>query len=145
MKIGKYFTLEELCKNKAGLPNKPNLTEQQALSELVLNVLDPLRELYGHPININSGFRSKAVNDNVGGANTSQHLTGQAADIDTEKDNGLLYRLIRDNFEYDQLIWEGGDDTSPAWVHVSYRADGKNRKQKLRMKVIKGKKKYIPL
>lgn len=145
MKIGKYFTLEELTKNKVGLPNKPNLTQQQALSELVLNVLDPLRYLYGKAINVNSGFRNPEVNENVGGADTSQHLKGEAADIDTEKDNALLFRLIRDNFEFDQLIWEGGNDINPAWVHVSYRADGKNRNQKLRMKVIKGKKKYIPL
>ena len=62
MKIGKHFTLEELTKTKSALPNKPNLTEQQSLSELVKNILDPLRDMYGHPINVNSGYRSKAVN-----------------------------------------------------------------------------------
>jgi len=147
MKIGKHFTLEELTKTKSGLPNKPNLTEQQALSELVKNILDPLRDMYDHPINVNSGYRSKAVNiaANNGKDLPSQHCRGEAADIDTDEDNALLFRLIRDNFTFDQLIWEGGDDLNPAWVHVSYRADGKNRKQKLRMKVIKGNKKYLPL
>lgn len=140
MKIGKFFTLEELTVTGVKLPNKPNLMQQQALSELVAHVLDPLRAIYGSPIHITSAFRSEAVNKAIGGASTSQHCKGEAADIDCGSSNALIFRLIRDNFRFDQLIWERGDLQNPSWVHVSFRADGENRNQILRF----DGKKYLP-
>ena len=133
MKLGKYFTLEELTATKTGLLNIPSTAERVALSELVSNILDPLREHYGKPIKINSGFRSKAVNTVIKGAPTSQHMKGEAADIDTGFDNAKLFHIIKDHFIFDQLIWEGGDNNCPAWVHVSYKTQG-NRGEVLKMK-----------
>jgi hypothetical protein len=97
----------------------------------VNNVLDPLREWYGKPITINSGFRCPALNKAVKGSNTSQHMTGQAADIDTgdRQQNKLLFEYIRKNLPFDQLI----DESNFAWVHVSFRADGMNRNQVLKL------------
>ncbi len=131
MKIGKFFTLEELTRTGTKLPNVPNSQQIEALTELVKNVLDPVRVLLNSPIGINSGFRSAIVNTSIGGTSNSQHCKGQAADLDADN-NALLFRLIRDNCPFDQLIWERGDEKQPGWVHVSYRADGKNRKEILR-------------
>ena len=95
------------------------------------SVLDPLREWYGKPIVVNSGYRCLALNKAVGGATTSQHMSGQAADIDTgdRQRNKLLFEHIRKNLPFDQLI----DESNFAWVHVSYRADGRNRNQVLKL------------
>ena len=125
----KYFSLSELTHTNSGLPNVPNNEQLDNLQKLVDNVLDPLRSLYGKPIHVNSGFRSKAVNDATPNASTtSDHMTGRAADIDTVSDNALLFKLIRDNYKFDQLIWEKGNDKNPDWVHVSFR-EGANRNQ----------------
>jgi hypothetical protein len=131
VKIGKFFTLEELTRTGTKLPNVPNQQQIAALTELVKNVLDPVRVLLNSPIGVNSGFRSAVVNASINGAPNSQHCKGQAADLDTDN-NALLFRLIRDNCQFDQLIWERGDEKQPDWVHVSYRADGKNRKEILK-------------
>ena len=129
MITSKYFTLSELTHTNSGLPNVPNDEQLANLQKLVDNVLDPLRELYGHPIKVNSGFRCKAVNDATPNASpTSDHMTGRAADIDTTDCNALLFKLIRDNYKFDQLIWEKGNDKNPDWVHVSFR-EGANRNQ----------------
>ncbi|HLP05102.1 MAG TPA: D-Ala-D-Ala carboxypeptidase family metallohydrolase [Paludibacter sp.] len=143
MKIGKHFTLDELTVTHSGLLNVPNKASIDALTLLVNNVLDPVREMLGEPIIINSGYRSLRVNKAAGGVATSQHLSGEAADMDCS-DNAKLFHLIRDHFVFDQLIWEGGDDKQPAWVHVSYKLQG-NRGEVKQMKVIKGKKTYIRL
>ena len=133
MKLGKYFTLEEMLITKTGLLNVPNQAEKVALSELVKNVLDPVRENYGNPITVNSGFRSKRVNDATPNASkTSQHMKGEAADLNCA-DNAKLFKIIRENVVFDQLIWEAGNDVQPAWVHVSYKTQG-NRGEVLRMK-----------
>jgi hypothetical protein len=97
---------------------------------LVENVLDTLREMYGKPITVNSGYRNPIVNLAIGGANTSQHIKGEAADIKCN-DNTLLFNLIKDSLEFDQLIWEKGNDVSPQWVHVSFKMKG-NRKDILK-------------
>lgn len=121
----KYFTLKELtrsvtAKNK-GIDNTPGEAEKNNLIALVENVLDPLREAWGQPIIITSGYRCPALNRAVGGSATSQHVTGEAADIrtvsDTVEDNKALYELIRVlNLPIDQCINEYGYD----WIHVSY-------------------------
>lgn len=130
----KHFTIDELCRSDTarsrGIDNTPTEEVRKNLTELVGNVLDPLREWYGKPIYINSGYRCPALNKAVGGVASSQHLTGQAADIDVNDraENRRLMKHIEDNLDFDQLIWENGG----AWVHVSYRPDGRNRRQVLR-------------
>lgn len=130
----KWFTIDELCRSETaqrkGINNTPTDNVRKNLTALVDNVLDPLRDWYGKPIRVNSGYRCPALNKSVGGVANSQHLTGQAADIDTNDtaENRKLMKHIEENLDFDQLIWENGG----AWVHVSYRSDGKNRRQVLR-------------
>lgn len=127
----KYFTIAELCKSETadrlGINNRCKVEHVKNLTALVDNVLDPLRTWYGKPIRVNSGFRCLALNKAVGGSNTSQHVAGQAADIDTgdRQQNKLLFDHIQKNLPFDQLIWEHDGD----WIHVSYKADGENRGQ----------------
>jgi len=118
------------------LPNVPNEEQIRNLEALVKVVLDPARELLGTPIGVNSGYRSPAVNGaTAGSSKTSQHMTGQAADI-RALDKVKLFKIIRDKLPFDQLIWEDGQTggaTVPGWIHVSYRNDSKNRGQVLRI------------
>lgn len=130
----KYFTLKELTESKTadkyGIKNEPNAAEKAALVKLVDKILDPLRESYGRPIIITSGFRCDQLNKKVGGATSSQHRRGEAADIrskkDTPSENKKLWDLIvKLKLPFDQMINERNFD----WVHVSYGA--RNRRQKL--------------
>lgn len=129
-----YFTLQELIKSNTAITKKlDNTPGEQAiknLNTLVDNVLDPLRKLYGKPIIVTSGYRSPEVNRSVNGAISSQHVLGEAADITagSKKENKKLFELIRDNFEFDQLI----NENNYSWIHVSYR-EGKLRKQMLKL------------
>lgn len=141
MVLSKNFTLEELLVTNSKLPNTPSDVEINNLKLLVANVLQPLRDMFGESIHVNSGYRSPAVNKAIGGAPTSQHCTGQAADLDCS-DNAKLFHLIADFFDFDQLIWEGGNNTQPSWVHVSYKS-ANNRRQKLKMQNVNGKQQYI--
>lgn len=131
----KYFTMGEMCRSAVadakGIKNTCGKTQAENLMSLVNNVLDPLREMYGKPITVNSGFRSVALNRAVGGAATSQHLRGEAADITggNPDENRKLIELIKNNLPYDQLI----DEKNAAWVHVSYKRVGLNRKQFLKL------------
>lgn len=133
----KYFTLNELTKSDAAkrskINNAPNKQEENNLIALVENILDPLREAYGNPIIVTSGFRCERLNKLVNGSKTSQHRTGQAADIrtveDTVEENKKLFDLAQElNLPFDQLIDEYNFD----WVHVSYSP--RNRKQILHIK-----------
>lgn len=130
----KHFTIEELSRSTTamsrGINNKPNATQEAALTALVDNVLDPLRDKFGRPIMVNSGFRCTALNKAVGGASTSQHMTGEAADIDagTRAGNKELFDIIRKELPFDQVI----DEKNFSWVHVSYKSSG-NRKQTLKL------------
>ena len=130
-----YFTLEELTKsNTAKAKGIDNTPDEQFIANLILlvdNVLDPLRKLYGKPIRINSGYRSKALNEVIGGAKNSQHMYGLAADITggSKKENKILFDLIKNNLPFDQLI----DEHNMSWVHVSFK-EGELRKE---IKIIK--------
>lgn len=137
----KYFTLEEMIKSptarRLGISNKPNENVTANLQRLVANVLDPLREEWGAPIIVSSGYRSPRLNAAVGGARGSQHTLGQAADIHTLGDRPDDNRRLRDlliklDLPYDQLIDEFGCN----WLHVSHRED--NRGQLLTAKKYKG-------
>ena len=132
----KYFTLKELINSATakakGIENKPGLMEEANLVNLVAYILDPLREAYGKPIRVNSGYRSEALNKAIGGAASSQHMKGQAADITAgnRKENQKLFDLIQKlKLPFDQLIFEKGSiKEGPDWVHVSFNSVS-NRRQ----------------
>lgn len=131
----KHFTINELTRSataaELGINNEPDFVSMTHLCQLIETVLDPLREAWGKPIVVNSGYRSEALNKAVGGAATSQHTKGQAADITTGTvfGNKWLFNYIKENLPFDQLI----DEKNYRWIHVSYRADGKNRRQTLHL------------
>lgn len=132
--MGRYFTKAELCASDTakarGVDNTPPPEVSVRMDVLINRLLDPVREKWGKPIRVNSGFRCPVLNRMVGGTQGSQHLSGEAADLTTGtvEGNRELFALIRDNFDFDQLI----DEKNFAWVHVSYRA-GDNRKQVLHL------------
>lgn len=131
MKISKHITYKEAVKSntatKLGIINTPSTSDLQNMTIVADKVFEPLREWYGKPIRINSFYRSPELNKAVGGSNTSQHIKGEAIDIDAGKDNHKLFNWIKDNLEYDQLIWEKGTETNPSWVHVSYSKKNRNK------------------
>ena len=130
MKLSKDFILQEFVATKTGLNNQLTSEALANIEFLVKNLLQPLRNAFGKPIRITSGYRSAEVNKAVGGSKTSQHTKGEAVDI-VSNDNKQLFELIKNDFDFDQLIWEYGTDEQPAWVHVSLKKTG-NRKQAMR-------------
>ena len=143
----KYFSIKELTKSataaRKGIKNDPSIQEVKSLTALIEKVLDPLREAYGKPIIVSSGYRCPKLNAAVGGSASSQHVKGEAADIrsvaDTPEENKKLFDLIvKLGLPYDQLINEYNYD----WVHVSFGP----RHRRQRMKAVKsnGKTKYMP-
>ena len=131
---------------RLGVDNTPN-DEQLTNMELVAEkVFEPLREWVGGPIKINSFFRSPDLNKAIGGSSKSQHCNGQAMDIDDNYDNATnaeMYHWIKENLDFDQLIWEFGDDDNPNWLHVSYVSKEDNRNRCLKAYKEQGKSKYI--
>ena len=130
-----HFTIEELYASATakakGIDNKPSTQQMINLVYLAAYVLEPLRVAMKEPIKIGSGFRCERLNKAVGGVYNSQHLKGQAADlcIDGDKLKGKRwFDWIKAHVVFDQLIWEHSAKGS-YWVHVSFRSDGKNRKQ----------------
>ena len=121
----KYFSIKELCQSevakKHGIDNTPSEEAKSNMENLIVVVLDPCREKYGNPINVNSGYRSRRLNAEVGGEDTSDHLTGEAADITggSVEENRKIFRILVENGKFDQLIWEKGGQ----WIHVSWRGD----------------------
>ena len=130
---------------RRGINNVPN-DEQLANMELVAEeVFEPLRAYVGGPIKINSFFRCPDLNKAIGGSSKSQHCKGQAIDIDDtfgRATNAEMYHFIKEHLNFDQLIWEFGDDNNPDWVHVSYVSDEKNRNRCLKAYRESGKTKY---
>lgn len=118
----KYFTIKELTKSSTaeakGIDNTPTPEVKRNLTALVENVLDPLREIYGKPITVNSGYRCQELNKAVGGSKTSDHVKGFAADITggSKEENERIFNIIKHNFHFKQLI----DEKGFSWVHVSY-------------------------
>lgn len=133
----KYFTMAEMTNSAVArilhIGNKPDAETAENLKALVMNVLDPARERIGMPIRVNSGYRSQQLNKAVGGVSDSQHLLGEAADVRVGSPamNKRLYEVLLE-LPFDQLIWEQGSDVGPAWIHVSYKRNGKNRREVLR-------------
>ena len=134
-RISKNFTLDELTASATakarGIINAPGVDEVCNMCALVHHVLQPLRDAMHEPIKIGSGYRCTNLNHAVGGVSNSQHIKGQAADlcIDGDKVKGKRwFDWIRAHCEFDQLIWEHNARGS-YWVHVSFRSDGKNRRE----------------
>ena len=149
-KISKHVSYKEGVRSRTadrrGLDNTPNESQLKCMKEIAEGLFEPLREWVGGPIKINSFFRGEPVNTAIGGSKYSQHMKGQAIDIDDtfgHKTNAEMYHYIKDNLDFDQLIWEFGDDENPNWIHVSYVTHRENRKKLTIAKKINGKTKYI--
>jgi zinc D-Ala-D-Ala carboxypeptidase len=149
----KYFTIKELTYSnpeiikRLGITNIPTAQHQENLMTLATELLDKIREMNGGPLAITSGYRSKEYNSAIpNSSDYSQHMTGHAADLDCDVygygSNDRLFYIIKNFCEFDQLIWEFGNDQKPDWVHVSY-VKGKNRKQCKKAVKISGKVHYI--
>lgn len=136
VQISPNFTLEEFTNSstakRLGIKNEPNEEQIKNLAALVNNVLQPLRDKLGKPVEINSGFRCPELNKAVGGSSNSQHMAGEAADIrvDDAKDAIEKLHIIMEHGIYDQLLLEFNAKTGAMWIHVSCRSDvNKNHKQ----------------
>ena len=130
---------------RLGIINGPNDDQLSNMELIAEEVFEPLRDWVGGPIKINSFFRCPKLNKAIGGSGRSQHCHGQAIDIDdTYKvvTNSDMYNYIKNNLDFDQLIWEFGDDDNPNWVHVSYVSSEKNRNRCLKAYRKNGKTKY---
>lgn len=149
----KHFSIKELSRSETasrrGINNTPNSAIVSALTALIDNVLDPLREKWGAPIIVTSGYRCPALNRTIGGASGSQHTKGEAADIRTlsdsrEENMKLLKCLLDSGIEFDQVIAEDVDGAGrPDWIHVSFTRSRANRKKRTTMKKIAGRTTYI--
>jgi len=146
MQLSKNFSLQEMVFSptaiKKGIANKPTEQHIKNMQVLAEKVLEPIREHMDCIVNISSGYRAHGLNAIIGGSATSQHCFGQAADIQVRGRNHEIYKFIKDNLQFDQIIWEFGTDDEPSWVHVSY-VEGKNRKQCLKAIKVKGKTQYL--
>tara|TARA_R110002012_G_scaffold296_1_gene1143 strand:+ start:477 stop:956 length:480 start_codon:yes stop_codon:yes gene_type:complete len=155
--ISKHISEKEATKSitaiRLSLANTPDgniLTNMKSVAE---NIFEPLRKWVGGPIKINSFYRSEALNKAIGGASkngkqTSQHCFGYAMDIDdiyAYKSNAEMFNYIKENLNFDTMIWEFGDSTNPDWIHVSYVSDSTNRNRILKAVRDKGKTKYIDI
>lgn len=151
MQLSKNLSLAEVIRSETakrrGLSNMPTEEHIENFKKLAENVFQPIRDHFGVPIHISSGYRSAALNKAIKGSSTSQHCSGEAIDIDmdaTSITNKQIFDYIKDNLEFDQLIWEFGTDANPDWVHVSYESSGKQRKQILKAKKSGNKTTYVP-
>ena len=120
---------------RRGIDNVPNDEQLANMGLIAEKIFEPLRKYVGGPVKINSFFRSVKLNKAIGGSNRSQHCKGQAIDIDDTFGvvaNSDMYNYIKNNLDFDQLIWEFGDDDNPNWVHVSYVSKEDNRNRCLR-------------
>jgi len=150
VKISNNITLHEAVHSftakRLGIDNTPDSNALDAMKLVAEKVFQPLRDHVGGPIKINSFYRSPALNKAVKGAKSSQHVSGQAIDIDDvygHATNAEMFTYILENLDYDQLIWEFGTDENPDWVHVSYVSETQNRRRALRAIKENGKTKYI--
>jgi hypothetical protein len=148
MQLSKNLALSEVTRSETakrrGISNMPTEEHIENFKKLAENVFQPIRDHFGVPIRISSGYRSEALNKAIGGAGkmvngkyvpSSQHCTGEAIDIDmdgTSITNKQVFDYIKEHLQFDQLIWEFGTDSNPDWVHVSYESTGKQRKQVLK-------------
>ena len=130
---------------RLGVDNIPDDKQLKNMELVAKKVFEPLRKWVGGPIKINSFFRGLPLNTAIGGSKKSQHMKGQAMEIDDNyghATNAEMYHWIKDNLDFDQMIWEFGDDDEPNWIHVSYVSEKDNRNRCLKAYKDKGKTKY---
>lgn len=152
--LSPHLTLEEVVNSdtakRLGISNQPTAEHLANLKLLATNIFEPIRTHFGKPIFVSSGYRSKALNAAVpGSSTTSQHCSGEALDLDQDNatygiTNVMVFNYIKDNLNFDQLIWEYGTKDKPDWVHVSYESTGRQRKQILRATRVNGRPHYQP-
>lgn len=153
MRLSEHLSLSEVTRSETakrnGISNMP--TEQHIANFKLLaeNVFEPIRNHFRCPIHISSGYRSIELNRAIKGSLTSQHCQGEAIDIDMDGSsngvtNKMVFDYIKDNLEFDQLIWEFGTSQNPDWIHVSYESTGKQRKQILKAIRVNGSTQYSP-
>lgn len=148
-RISEHISYKEGIKSntatRLGIKNTPDDYQITNMVNIGVNVFEPLRKYVGGPIRINSFYRCEELNRAIGGSSRSQHCEGRAIDLDDtlgHKTNAEMYKYIKDNLSFDQLIWEFGDDNNPDWIHVSYVHPDENRKRCLRAERINGKTTY---
>jgi hypothetical protein len=135
MKLSKNLSLAEVTKSttakRLNIDNTPDEWVTENLKQVAINVFQPLRDAFKCPIYVSSGYRSADLNSAIGGSRRSQHVEGRALDLDADVyggcTNSQIFNYIRENLEFDQLIWEFGNQDNPDWVHVSFVYDGVNR------------------
>ncbi|HUV82015.1 MAG TPA: D-Ala-D-Ala carboxypeptidase family metallohydrolase [archaeon] len=138
MKLTENLSLAEVTKSataiRMSIANTPSATHLIALKEVSKNIFQPCREHFGKPLAVTSGYRSEALNEAINGSKNSQHSKGEALDLDADVFGGFsnaeLFNYIKDHLDFDQLIWEFGNNNNPAWVHCSYKTQG-NRNEVL--------------
>ena len=147
--ISKHVSYKEGVRSntalRLGIENTPGAEQLEKMEIVAKEVFEPLREWVGGPIKVNSFFRGEKLNKAVGGSTKSQHMSGQAMDIDDgfgHKSNADMYGFIKENLNFDQMIWEFGDDENPDWVHVSFVSKEENRNRCLKAYKEKGRTKY---
>ncbi len=147
--ISKHISEKEATKSitalRLGLANTPNVNALANMKQLAEKIFEPLREHVGGPIKINSMYRSEALNKAIGGSSRSQHCQGNAMDLDDiygHKTNEEMFDFIREKLDFDQLIYEFGNEENPDWVHVSYVSEDANRRRCLQAYKENGKTKY---
>ena len=131
---------------RLGINNTPEDDQLHFMEIIAEKVFEPLRDWVGGPIKINSFYRSPELNTAIGGSKTSQHCKGQAMDIDDtlgRATNAEMFHWIKENLNFDQMIWEFGDDDNPDWIHISYVSEEKNRNRCLKAYKEGGKTKYM--
>ena len=149
MKISNNISYQEAIRSntatRKGIDNTPSDYEVTNMVGVAENIFEPLRGWVGGPIKINSMFRCEELNSAIGGSTRSQHCQGRAIDIDDtfgHKTNAEMFNYIKENLNFDQLIWEFGTDDNPDWVHVSYVSKEENRNRILKAERINGKTQY---
>ena len=148
-KISKHVSYKEGIKSntamRLNIDNSPGEYHLGNMTGVAINLFEPLREWVGGPIKINSFYRSVALNKAIGGSSRSQHCEGRAMDIDDTfryKTNAEMYEYIKENLNFDQMIWEFGTDKNPDWVHISYVSEEQNRNRCLKATRVNGKAMY---
>ena len=151
MNISDHITLKEATRSntakRLGIGNTPDEETLVTMRFTAEYIFEPLRNHFGEQIYVSSFYRSTDLNKAIGGSKKSQHCKGEAIDIDdvySKATNADFFNYIKNNLEFDQLIWEFGDDTNPAWVHASYCL-GNNRMRVLKAIKENGKTKYIDI
>ena len=148
MILSKNLSLAEVMKSataiKHGIANEPNSQHLTNLKAVATNIFQPCRDYFGKPLAVTSGYRSPELNDLIGGSKRSQHSKGEALDLDAQVYGGFtnaeLFHYIKDNLDFDQLIWEFGTTEEPDWIHCSYTTN--NRGEVLRAYRHNGKTRY---